>query len=439
MGLAELTDPAAVTRALAEHDRLGRDGFLMRYGFGKARTYFVLQAGKTYESKAIVAAAHGIQHGRALSADEFSGGEATVVSKLAELGFEVLHAGRDWMYAPGDIALRADIHATYGGSTYGGIEPSRTSPNVFIYTDPKQGAQNGYDYDEWDHDDPNVFYYTGEGRLGNQTMRAGNAAILDHEAAGRAIRLFKAVDEPARPGGKRQRYVGEFRLDAAAPYRMRPAPDAAGNLRQVIVFRLVSREARKRPAPLAQATKGAQVLRADSKTKVGTIQPGDEAPDPGAEVHAASFAGDAEVNQVPSEQNLVSEYELAPTVGRVAQRHEAALVTQFEAWLRIQGGEPHRLRIRIPGERHELITDTYDPTAHVLYEAKAKSDRATVRLAVGQLLDYLRFVPKASGSVLLPEEPSGDVKLLIQSVGFGLVYRNLGSWVVEAAVRTDTR
>jgi hypothetical protein len=55
-----------------------------------------------------------------------------------------------------------------------------------------------------------------------------------------------------------------------------------------------------------------------------------------------------------------------------------------------------------------------------------------VRLAIGQLYDYLRFVPEATGRLLLPEEPSDDVKRLIRSCGFGLTYRRLGSWINEA-------
>ncbi len=38
------------------------------------------------------------------------------------------------------------------------------------------------------------------------------------------------------------------------------------------------------------------------------------------------------------------------------------------------------------------MTDTYDAATGTLYEAKAKSDRATIRLAVGQLLDYLALL-----------------------------------------------
>ncbi len=68
---------------------MGRDDFLKKYGFGPAHRYFVLRDGRRYDSKAIVGAAHGYQHGRPLSSVDFSGGEATVMSLLESLGFEV--------------------------------------------------------------------------------------------------------------------------------------------------------------------------------------------------------------------------------------------------------------------------------------------------------------------------------------------------------------
>ncbi len=55
-------------------------------------------SGNLYDSKAIVGAAVGFQipERGPLTADIFSGGEATVQQKLAELGFEVVRIGHDW-------------------------------------------------------------------------------------------------------------------------------------------------------------------------------------------------------------------------------------------------------------------------------------------------------------------------------------------------------
>ena len=91
MVLAELTDPTAVTRAMDEFDRLGRDAFLQKYGFGRSRNYFVERNGKLYDSKAIAGVAYGVQHPDRgpMRPNEFSGGDATVRPKLEELGFVV--------------------------------------------------------------------------------------------------------------------------------------------------------------------------------------------------------------------------------------------------------------------------------------------------------------------------------------------------------------
>lgn len=84
-----LTDRSAVQRALEEFDRIGRDAFLHKYGFGPARHYLVTIAGRTYDSKAIFGVAYGYQHGTPLASDEFSGGKAGAAGRLAELGFTV--------------------------------------------------------------------------------------------------------------------------------------------------------------------------------------------------------------------------------------------------------------------------------------------------------------------------------------------------------------
>jgi 5-methylcytosine-specific restriction protein A len=89
MGLRDITR-AAVLAAIDEYDRLGQDGFLGEYGFDRARSYLLIHNGKAYDSKAIVGVAHGFLPGeRALSARNFSGGEATVGQLLRRLGFTV--------------------------------------------------------------------------------------------------------------------------------------------------------------------------------------------------------------------------------------------------------------------------------------------------------------------------------------------------------------
>lgn len=84
-----LTDRSAVETAIAEFDELGRDEFLARYGFRRARDYFLVTDSGRYDSKAIFGVAYGIQHGVALEWSDFSGGRTGAARQLRELGFQV--------------------------------------------------------------------------------------------------------------------------------------------------------------------------------------------------------------------------------------------------------------------------------------------------------------------------------------------------------------
>ena len=53
MGLGDLTSRQAVLDATAEFDRLGRQEFLAKYGFGRSREYFLLLDDQRYDFKAI--------------------------------------------------------------------------------------------------------------------------------------------------------------------------------------------------------------------------------------------------------------------------------------------------------------------------------------------------------------------------------------------------
>lgn len=83
----------AIEAALDEFARIGRDAFLQKYRFGPARDFLVMHpvTGQACDSKAVVGAAYGLQfpeHGP-LRAQDFSGGQATVVKVLKGLGFDL--------------------------------------------------------------------------------------------------------------------------------------------------------------------------------------------------------------------------------------------------------------------------------------------------------------------------------------------------------------
>jgi hypothetical protein len=108
MSLADLTR-SAVLAAIEEYDRLGREDFLRRYGFGPARDYRVMFNGREYDSKTIAGVAHRYLSSGAepLSATEFGGGRDTVKRTLERLGFVVT-----------DTAVTADAPYLEVGRTY---------------------------------------------------------------------------------------------------------------------------------------------------------------------------------------------------------------------------------------------------------------------------------------------------------------------------------
>jgi MoxR-like ATPase len=95
MTVGELSSREAMLRAIEEFDRIGRDGFLEKYGFGRALDYYIVHDGKEYDSKAIVGAAHGFEFPDRgpLTSIDFSGGLGTTVRKIESLGFEVRKPG----------------------------------------------------------------------------------------------------------------------------------------------------------------------------------------------------------------------------------------------------------------------------------------------------------------------------------------------------------
>jgi 5-methylcytosine-specific restriction protein A len=91
MALKDITSRQAVLDAIAECDRLGQDVFLERYGFHRAREYYLVHDGREYDSKAIAGVAHKYQFPNEgpLASGNFGGGDKTVRPLLESLGFEV--------------------------------------------------------------------------------------------------------------------------------------------------------------------------------------------------------------------------------------------------------------------------------------------------------------------------------------------------------------
>ncbi len=126
MALKHLDDPAAIRAAVDEFDRLGRSAFLDKYGFGKARGYFLRIGDKRYDAKAIAGAGHGYQFPSVgpLLASAFSDGAATMKCILEKMGFEFVLQRAD-VPAQAEAELEADSDEASGAFGPANLEDAR--------------------------------------------------------------------------------------------------------------------------------------------------------------------------------------------------------------------------------------------------------------------------------------------------------------------------
>ena len=107
-----------------------------------------------------------------------------------------------------------------------------------------------------------------------------------------------------------------------------------------------------------------------------------------------------------------------------ATRREQSLVLSYTNHLNGLGHRTTRHRYPLYKSGPTLVCDLVDETDLVLYEAKGDVRRSSVRMAIGQLLDYRRFEPASmSLAVLLPRQPARDIMQLIRSVPATAVWR----------------
>lgn len=120
---------------------------------------------------------------------------------------------------------KEEIHGVYGGQSQGGISTPQRHSVVLIFTSAS-GEQHGYK-DEFRDD--GIFWYTGEGQIGNMKMVSGNKAILEHAHNGKTIHAFEYTRKA------HARYIGA--ADCVG-YHEEIRPDREGNDRTVFVFHL---------------------------------------------------------------------------------------------------------------------------------------------------------------------------------------------------------
>lgn len=109
---------------------------------------------------------------------------------------------------------------------------------------------------------------------------------------------------------------------------------------------------------------------------------------------------------------------------RSVQREEQRMVRNYKSFLERRGRHVSRHLIALADGSGPLYTDLYEHDRGNLIEAKARIDRAAIRMAIGQLADYTRHIDPAPTrrAVLLPERPSKDLENLLASQRISVVW-----------------
>jgi hypothetical protein len=368
VALSDITADS-VLQAIREHDRIGRDEFLKKYGFGPARSYHLHFHGGQYDSGAIAGAAHGYLPGQApLTPDEFSGGYAHVAKRLSQLGFDIsgqdatpgpppMESGRDYSWAElGDLF---GFKESYLGAA-GGMISRPAHDAVLIITHP--GGAKSFDYgDYWEND--RALIYAGRGKTGDQKLEGQNRDVAENR---RAIMVF----EPAGP--RTLRFLGR---PTCVGHWLTQERDSNGELRSVIRLRLVFDES------VASASDGRRI----------------RGPRPNPERVARPFDPSA----VPTPPS-VGATELTPE--EIAAKHEKANSAHHQILVAL-----HRFLVERGWSEIEEIPGALDLRAtkngtRVIFEAKGlvrSNHLARCRSALSQLLEYRFFHGKPEDRLCL--------------------------------------
>jgi hypothetical protein len=234
MSLANLTSPDAVIAALNEFDKIGREQFLSKYGFRKARAYFLIRDGHAYDSKAVAGAAHGYEHSHLgpLQAEEFSGGDTTVKARLEALGFKVeVTEPREGAIRPLRLFedySRREVHDIFsprsdfvsGAGLWGMSGIVEHKPNDFILFVTFGSEQAEHIFDEGVTRDGVVSWQSQPSQALNDP-RIRRLITHDHDHGN--VRLFPRTTKAARDGTPRPyTYLGRLAYVTHDAERERP-------------------------------------------------------------------------------------------------------------------------------------------------------------------------------------------------------------------------
>lgn len=284
------------------------------------------------------------------------------------------------------------------GNWQSGIVVVQPMNLILLFSDRSVVDQTGYEVEGWIDDDEVAYDYTGQGTEGDQELTNRNLRLANAAADGIEVHLLISDTKVAGRATSLHRYAGPVRVMAT---RRERHPDRTGQSREILVFTLErlaigsDSEAPDQPvAPLPEPLSKHRVRAPHAETTVEVV---------GGEDHKAY----GELHRGQSQETVMT-------------RAEAEL----EDRLRERLGLLSRQRITPKGESAPLYTDVFDPETHTLYELKSRSTRNAVRMAVGQLLDYRRYLTADVEHlvVVLPDDPGEDLSEFLHGLGIGLLF-----------------
>tara|TARA_B100001093_G_C26728833_1_gene971245 strand:+ start:248 stop:1150 length:903 start_codon:yes stop_codon:yes gene_type:complete len=283
-------------------------------------------------------------------------------------------------YDIGEKVFRKNLHKELGGSVQGGICPT-ASGRIILFSDPKVGGEFGY-HDGWSN---GVYLYYGEGQVGDMQFSRGNKAILNHKVDGKQLHLFM--------GAKKQViYENEFEIDEQRPFELIESKDKNDDERISIVFRLKPIKKYKSKLPI---------------TKI-------------------DFMDETVIEIVESEKSNTENFTIGGTGERVGERRESKLVKEYKDYREKNNlSSLKSITIKPKGESKAITlrVDGWIDDEKILIEAKSSCTRNQIRLAIGQLLDYKRYLDPKQMAILLPSKPKGDLIKLISNLNIKLIYK----------------
>ncbi|ORA16493.1 hypothetical protein BST16_06645 [Mycobacterium asiaticum DSM 44297] len=126
---------------------------------------------------------------------------------------------------------------------------------------------------------------------------------------------------------------------------------------------------------------------------------------------------------IPVENNTAETFTVGPAMKDAQRaRREALLQNEYKEYLENRNHEVFSLEIPVDGQL--LRVDLYDRTTDELIEVKASVDRNTIRLALGQILDYAHIVKPKFRTILVPSEPAQGLLEMLRANNIQVLWQD---------------